>query len=143
MKRHPALASLSRDHHHALVLAQKLRRATEEAIPAAALAFLSHWEAEESLHFRVEEEILLPAYAEHGDLRHPAITRMLEDHVRIRRDADLLARQPSLLLLHQLGTQLAEHVQFEEHEVFPLIERTIPDDDLTKLGQRLNGPQPS
>ena len=142
MKRHPALAPLSRDHHHALVLAQKLRRATEDTIPAAALAFLSHWEAEERLHFRAEEEILLPAYAEHGDPRHPAITRMLEDHIRIRRDADLLARQPSLPLLHQLGTQLAEHVQLEEQEVFPLIEQTIPDHDLTKRGQRLNAPRP-
>lgn len=28
MKRHPALAPLSRDHHHELVIAQRLRRAT-------------------------------------------------------------------------------------------------------------------
>ena len=30
MKRHPALVPLSREHHHALVIAQRLRRATVE-----------------------------------------------------------------------------------------------------------------
>ena len=68
MKRHPALASLSRDHHHALVIAQRLRRADEHDGPEAARAFLAHWEREERLHFRLEEEVLLPAYAAYGDL---------------------------------------------------------------------------
>ncbi|HEY5343288.1 MAG TPA: hypothetical protein VIJ66_06465 [Solirubrobacteraceae bacterium] len=30
MKRHPALVPLSRDHHHALVIARSLRHATAE-----------------------------------------------------------------------------------------------------------------
>ena len=58
---------------------------------------------------------------------------MLEGHIRIRRDADILARQPSLSLVHQLGTQLAEHVQLEEQQVFPLIEQTIPAHELATL----------
>ena len=91
MKRHPALVALSRDHHHALVIAQRLRRATAETAPETARAFLDHWNAEEQLHFRTEEEILLPAYAAHGEPDHPAIIRMLLDHVLIRRDAALLA----------------------------------------------------
>jgi hypothetical protein len=33
MKRHPALAPLSRHHHHALVIAQRLRRATTQTAP--------------------------------------------------------------------------------------------------------------
>lgn len=66
MKRHPALVPLSRDHHHALVIAQRLRRATVETATEVARAFLSHWDAEEKLHFRLEEELLLPAYAAHG-----------------------------------------------------------------------------
>ncbi len=137
MKRHPALVTLSRDHHHALVIAQRLRRATAGTATETARAFLDHWDAEEKLHFRIEEELLLPAYAAHAEPDHPAIIRMLLDHVRIRRDAALLAGTPPLELLHDLGGRLADHVQLEEHEVFPLIEAAIPESELRALGERI------
>lgn len=137
MKRHPALVALSRDHHHALVIAQRLRRATAETATETARVFLDHWDAEEKLHFRIEEELLLPAYAAHGEPDHPAIIRMLLDHVLIRRDAALLPGSPPLELLHDLGRRLADHVQLEEHEVFPLIEAAIPESELQPLGERI------
>jgi len=137
MKRHPALVPLSRDHHHALVIARRLRRATAETATESARTFRSHWDAEEKLHFRIEEELLLPAYAAHGELDHPAIIRMLLDHMVIRRDAARLAGSPPLELLHDLGERLADHVQLEEHEVFPLIEATIPETELLALGDRI------
>ena len=137
MKRHPALVPLSRDHHHALVAAKRLRDATAETAAEAASSFLSHWEAEEKLHFRVEEEILLPAYAAHGEPEHPVIVRVLADHTLIRGDVDRLSRSPSLELEHRLGVRLAAHVDLEEHELFPLIESAIPEAELQALGSRL------
>ncbi|MGH2869785.1 MAG: hemerythrin domain-containing protein [Solirubrobacteraceae bacterium] len=137
MKRHPALASLSRDHHHALVIAQRLSRANADTAGEVCRAFLDHWNAEEQLHFRLEEELLLPAYAEHGEPGHPAIIRMLIDHMLIRRDAARLAAAPPLRLLHDLGARLGEHVRFEERELFPLIETTLPEPELQALGDRL------
>jgi hemerythrin-like domain-containing protein len=137
MKRHPALAPLSRDHHHALVLARRLRRADEHDAAAAAEAFLEHWMEEERLHFRLEEEVLLPAYAAHGDLDHPAVIRTLLDHVRIRRDVARLTGGAQPELLHELGARLADHVKLEEHELFPLVERTVPEPALAELGKRL------
>ena len=138
MKRHPALAPLSRDHHHALVIARRLRRADESDAEEAARAFLAHWEDEESLHFRLEEEVLLPAYAAHADPNHAAVVRTLIDHVLIRRDVARLRDAPALTLLHELGTRLADHVKLEEHELFPLIERTVPEPELSALGARLD-----
>lgn len=137
VKRHPALQSLSRDHHHVLAIAQRLRAATSENDAERRRAFLEHWEAEEKLHFRVEEELLLPAYAAHGDCEHPAIIRMLCDHMLIRRDASRLANAPRLEQLHLLGVRLSAHVRLEEREVFPLIERTIPAPELVALGEFL------
>ena len=137
MKRHPALAPLSRDHHHALVIARRLRHATIQTAPETARAFLAHWDAEQNQHFRLEEELLLPAYAAHGAPNHPAVLRMLLDHMLIRRDADRLANAPPLELLHDLGARLAAHVELEEHELFPLIEETIPEPELDALGDRL------
>ncbi len=137
MKRDPALAPLSRDHHHALVLAQRLRRATDADATAAAEAFLDHWESEEREHFRIEEEVLLPALARHGDVEHPSVTRALLDHVRIRADAELVAQAPTLELLHGLGARLAAHVRLEENELFPLVEQALSADALRELGARL------
>jgi hypothetical protein len=131
MKRHPALVPLSRDHHHALVIARQLRNATTQTASEATHAFLSHWDTEQKQHFRLEEELLLPAYAAHGAPDHPTVIRMLLDHMLIRRDAGQLANAPRLELLHDLGVEL------EEHELFPLIEQTIPEPELDALGDRL------
>ena len=38
---------------------------------------------------------------------------------------------------HALGARLADHVKLEEQELFPLIERTVPEAELAALGQRL------
>jgi hemerythrin-like domain-containing protein len=137
MKRHPALAPLSRDHHHALVLAQRLRRAGAADAGDAATAFLEHWMEEERLHFRLEEEVLLPAYAAYGDPDHPAIVQTLIDHVRIRRDVGRLAESVDADLLHEIGGRLVDHVRLEENELFPLIEQTLPEPALAVLGERL------
>jgi hypothetical protein len=42
MKRSAALASLSRDHHQALVVAQRLRRATDATAAEARETFLAY-----------------------------------------------------------------------------------------------------
>ncbi|MGO9881991.1 MAG: hemerythrin domain-containing protein [Solirubrobacteraceae bacterium] len=137
MKRHPALVPLSHDHHQVLVIAQRLCRATNETATEISGAFLAAWESEEKKHLRLEEELLLPAYAAHGDPGHPVVLRMLQDHMLIRRDAVRLANDPPLELLHELGNRLADHVRLEERELFPMIEETIPESELEALGKRL------
>ncbi|MEA2179661.1 MAG: hypothetical protein QOG77_2958 [Solirubrobacteraceae bacterium] len=138
MKRHPALAPLSRDHHHALVAARALFRATPQGAAGAAQEFLRFWEADGCAHFRLEDEILLPAYACHGDPGHPVVVQALVDHMTIRRDAGIAAAgAASLETLRGLGAYLAAHVRLEERELFPLVERTLPEADLAALGARL------
>ncbi|HEX8977307.1 MAG TPA: hemerythrin domain-containing protein [Solirubrobacteraceae bacterium] len=134
MKRHEALAALSRDHHHALVVAQRLRRASETTATEDRDAFLAYWHADGQRHFREEEDILLPAYARFGDSEEPVLARVLVDHVRIRGLADEVASDsPGLEALHALGEQLSAHVRREERELFPLIEAALPEHELSRL----------
>ena len=86
VKRLRALQPLSRDHHVALVAAQRLRRATDAEAAEARDAFLAFWREHGRMHFRVEEEVLLPAYVRDGgaDPADEAIARVLTDHVWIR-----------------------------------------------------------
>jgi hypothetical protein len=139
MKRNPALVSLSHDHHQALFVAHKLRRAAEPTAAEARAAFLAFWERDGAAHFRLEEEVLLPAYAGHGDPHHPLVARALCDHVAIRHRAAELASDPTPAMddLVALGTALAEHVRLEERELFPLIESAMPADALTALAAKL------
>jgi iron-sulfur cluster repair protein YtfE (RIC family) len=153
MKRSDALAILSRDHHHALVVAQALRRADPDTAAAARARFLDFWETEGRRHFQQEEEHLLPAFAAHGDPRHPLVLQVLGDHVAIRARAARLATvsgtpPPSanpgtpptdLQDLHELGQALADHVRLEERQLFPLIEQAMPADELLTLARRLGG----
>src|SRR6478735_1494854 len=84
MKRSDALAQLSRDHHDGLVVAQRLNRATETTAVAARDTFLTFWETEGRDHFRVEEDILLPAFARHHAPTDDAVTRVLIEHADLR-----------------------------------------------------------
>ena len=126
MKRHRALQPLSRDHHIALTVALKLRRATETDADEVREAFLAFWTENGAGHFRVEEDVLLPAFAEHGDPDDPRVVTMLLDHVRIRAQARAIARGGADVdALHTLGSALERHVRLEEREVFPLIEEAL------------------
>jgi iron-sulfur cluster repair protein YtfE (RIC family) len=141
MKRSRALTTLSRDHHQALVVAQTLRRATDTTAAEAREAFLAYWSEHGRQHFRREEELLFPAYAGHGDPQDPLVLRALGEHALIRHRAITLAATPSADpgLLEQLGSELAAHVRLEEREVFPLIERAIPERELDALARALAG----
>lgn len=139
MKRNEALQPLSRDHHRALEIALKLRRATDADVETIRREFVAFWHDHGALHFRVEEDVLLPAFARHGDAAAPEVVRVLTDHVEIRRRAeDLEAATPRTRQeLGDLGEILNEHVRHEERVLFPLIERSLPAAELEALAQRI------
>jgi iron-sulfur cluster repair protein YtfE (RIC family) len=146
MKRSEALVQLSRDHHHGLYVAQQLARASQETAAAARGAFLAFWEQEGNQHFRVEEEVVLPAFARHGSPEHEAVVRVLTDHVALRRLAADLAADPlpAPEALNDLGERLRAHIRHEERVLFPLIEEALPEEELVALAagvERAHGEQ--
>lgn len=139
MKRSEALAILSRDHHQALFIAHKLTRADTDTATDVRARFLDYWTRKGRRHFQLEEELLLPAYAVHGDAHDPLVLQVLGDHVAIRAQADHLAHTPGLDLdrLHELGAALSEHVRLEERQLFAVIEEAMPADELLELAHAL------
>jgi hypothetical protein len=144
VKRDPALVTLSHDHHLALSAAQTLKRATADTASVARAAFVAYWEEHGRGHFRLEEEILLPAYAPYGDPHHPLVARALCDHVDIRARADALAVDATLdpAVLHELGRRLADHVRLEERQLFALIESVLPAARLATVAAALEHAEP-
>lgn len=140
MKRSEALQPLSRDHHRALEVALRLRRATEVDAVRVTRAFLDFWQEHGALHFRVEEDVMLPAFARHGDPTSPEVVRVLTDHIEIRRRAADLesAAAPDVADLNALGEMLNDHVRHEERVLFPLIEESLPAAELDALAQGID-----
>ncbi len=139
MRRSEALAPLSRDHHHALVVARELARATPENTVPVAHRFVDFLEAHELAHFALEESVLLPAVPDEEPGPELA-RRVLDDHAFLR---DALRRlrhsdpEPEGQYLHELGRRLRAHVQMEERELFPYLEALLSESALEEIGSRL------
>ena len=134
MKRTPQLRSLSEDHHHGLVHARRLRRAAQEheisSAETVAKGFLKFWQQDTALHFRKEEEVLLPVMARYkGDVSRQPLVEMLEDHARIRGlvmqlSDEVVSGNVRTETLHEIGERLEAHIRLEERVAFPLIEES-------------------
>lgn len=139
MIRQPALQSLSRDHHQALAIALRLVRGDADTAEDVQNAFLRYWMSDGREHFRAEEEILLPTFANHDDPQYPLVTRVLHEHLLIRQRALRIERgvEESVWRLRELGRLVSDHVRLEERELFPLVEARLPPDELAWLGGAL------
>jgi hemerythrin-like domain-containing protein len=147
MKRTPELRTLSEDHHHGLVHARRLHRVEEgeeaNSAESAAKEFLDFWQGETAIHFRKEEEILLPVVVRYGgDVSQDSLVEMLAQHAHIR---GLIMRLSDEVMsgnvrpetLHEIGEQLEAHIRLEERVVFPLVEESLSEAALTELAARL------
>ena len=116
MKRQAFLQQLSREHHHALVLAKRAIQWAAEQDPSAWNIVRDSHRADLTPHFRYEETHLLPQL---GALHPELVAHTLSDHQRL----DELARAGSTFAeLHEFGELLRSHVRFEERVVFPALE---------------------
>lgn len=142
MKRAEALQPLSREHLGALLVAKKLRSAEDAG--AAAGEFLEFWRTDGQRHFRIEEEVLLPGWAAYGEIDQHGVTRMLEEHLTIRREALRLQEgTESLEQLHRLGSLLHDHVRFEERQLFVAAEESLDAAALDRLAAAIKAAEAS
>lgn len=110
----------------------KLRRA--EAVEPLRTELLEFWRNEGALHFRIEEEVLLPGSGLAGPDQDAGVARLLGDHLAIRRRiARVEAGQADLEELVEFGEELNAHVRFEERELFPRIEANLDESSLDAL----------
>jgi hemerythrin-like domain-containing protein len=151
MKRHPSLHPLSQHHHFALIQALGMRRAAEASAEKRAAAlqrqaekFVRFWHKSGQVHFREEEEVLLPAFARHTRLdRDGEVMRMLADHAEIRAavwefEKRLGAKIPiEAEEIGRVGKLLHDHVRLEENVVFPRIEKALDEQQLNAMGRGL------
>lgn len=140
-KRHETLIPLTHDHHHTLAQSRRLKDVASltdgTAIRRTADDFVNFYLGRIRHHFHEEEELFFAPLVDREDTR-TLIARALIEHLRLHRQLQTLRRSLSAgrldgELLLEIAEELETHVRFEEQELFPLMERVIPEDDLIDL----------
>jgi hypothetical protein len=145
VKRDPRLVRLSREHTHALMLAQRIERVAPEAADAEVAGLYStliaFWAAGLLPHFTAESECLLARLVRHVPLDDERVVRLQRDHLSIEslvasmRDTQEIETKRRLLL--QFGETLRTHVRWEEETLFPATESLLEQRELDALGADL------
>lgn len=124
MKRRPALLQLSREHHAALVLANRIAKAGDDAAIAALIESVpAFFRQELEPHFRQEETDLLPRLELAGEAA--LAQRTLAEHQALRALVTRLAAGDSASL-KPFGVALHDHVRFEDRQLFVTAEAVLP-----------------
>ena len=136
MKRHKALSFLTDEHHHALVLCLRLKKATTDDVSQAVAMLDKVWQTQILPHFRFEEDVLLPEIAQASSIQHPEIIRTCTDHVALRALVRRIGQAPSdekLKLFVEFADRLEEHIRYEERTLFCLVESLLGEEELLRV----------
>lgn len=150
LRRHPALASLSREHHSALILARAVQQGVSAQLrarlPAEPRALAAHvakvFAAELAPHFAAEDEVVLVAARGHSPELDAVCEEIADDHARLRAMIEQLG-VPSLeesqigTLLDAFGKLLEAHVRKEERSLYEGVQEALDEGALVLLGERL------
>lgn len=140
-KRHETLIPLTHDHHHALAQARrlgdvaKMEEGTERRNHTN--DFVNFYFGRAVRHFHEEEELFFAPLVDVPEARD-LVLRAVSDHLRLHALVRKVKRQltdgdADREVLEEISALLTEHVRFEEKELFPLVERLVPEDELQDL----------
>ena len=127
IKRNDALAQFSREHHHGLLLAWKVRFGIKNDILPYRIANYILFFFEQALqpHFFSEETNVFPLLITNDTLR----IRAENEHASIRALIDKIRlEKTNLKLAEEFAHLLDAHIRFEERELFEHIQNTIPEE---------------
>lgn len=144
MKRHEALAPLSREHHEALILAQILKKGapaykglpvdTKEKI----LYALNMYHSTLKDHFIKEESVI--AKVQHAHAKIEMAGKEIIDEHRLLEGLFLSlenSKNPEECM-NILGSALENHIRKEERVLFSLIQENISDAELDEVSKMLH-----
>ncbi|MCW8886549.1 MAG: hemerythrin domain-containing protein [Motiliproteus sp.] len=134
MRRIAELQPLSKDHHQALVIANRCKSVGGLGISQDCEIY---WQKTQELfkqelepHFQEEEQYLIPVLERIGEQQ--LLDQLQQEHALMRALVDDVG-QPARELLLRFGELLANHVRFEERELFELLQQRMLPDELQAL----------
>jgi hemerythrin-like domain-containing protein len=144
MKRHEALAPLSRDHHGSLILAQLLKKGAPayKGLPTdnAGKARYAMQEFEQHIkhHFEQEEKMLAMVEIHHKEIEKLG-KEIRGEHIQLAAHFHSLDDSPGLEnRMDGLGRMLETHIRKEERELFPLLQQHCSESQLQQIHHLLH-----
>lgn len=140
-RRHDSLVPLSRQHHYGLMLCLGIHKGLLQHkddtvwLQAKAQDVREFFQLDLVSHFALEEEVLFPVMERMPEAEE-LIKRLLQEHREIEKLVQELV-QSSLLAtnLRRLADLLEEHIRQEERLLFPLFQRHVSAEIVTKVEQ--------
>ena len=143
-KRHPSLVPLSREHHHGLLLAFRIKqglpktRKPNDSPQEQAADAVRFFKESLAPHFAAEADILFPVIRSMQPDAWLLLDTLLQEHADMQ---DLVERIDQLesdsselpKLLLSFGDILERHIRCEERELFPLYEARVSEAEGTRL----------
>lgn len=129
LKRHEALVTFSREHHHCLLLSWKIRKGLSSEVSLEIIKEYADWFYENYLNplFKDEEKYIFPILGE----EHKQIKKVLSEHRRLKRlfsDKDDIEKA-----LHNIEEELDRNIRFKERELFQLIQEAATEEQLENI----------
>jgi len=132
--RNENLYVFSHEHHHGLVFAVRLKKASQTNSETLKKYALHFWNTALDAHFKNEEELFLHLLT-NKDIKaqflreHKLINSLINDIQSANEDFIQKARE--------LSDQLKLHIKFEEKVLFPWLQDNLSPDELYQIGESL------
>lgn len=141
-KRHSALVPLSHDHHHGLMLCWKIRTGFSKGVETQRIAdYVKHFfDIHLKKHFNEEEEILLIRLEKENKERQETEYQHRELYGLRNKLEDKNERLENVL--RDFEKKLEAHIRFEERKLFPYLQKTFNEDQLTEIQLLLEKEEP-
>jgi hemerythrin-like domain-containing protein len=144
MKRHEAIAPLSRDHHGTLLLAQLLKKSApvykglpEQAGDKARYA-MEQFESHIRHHFQLEEAMLEKAASVHPLIKKLAAEIKTEHGELSALFQSLAAASEPEIIMNELALKLEAHIRKEERVLFPMLQEQCSETVLAEIYELLH-----
>lgn len=145
MKRHPALITLSREHHDGLVIAQVLKSDVPayRGMPDRPADRLEYFKARFVTalkpHFISEEQYLFPMLKGRDAGVDDLLNRLVQEHRELEAATRLAAGDPELeSRLDATGRLLERHIRAEERELFQWAQEHLSESELQTLASHVS-----
>ncbi|HUH73732.1 MAG TPA: hemerythrin domain-containing protein [Chitinophagales bacterium] len=129
IKRIKDIQPYSREHHHGLLLSWKIKTGFQKKVELTRIKEYVNWFYKTQIlpHFEAEEKYLFPILGRH----HPLIKQAILEHQTLRRLFECTSNLS--YNLHQIETELNQHIRFEERVLFNEIQKQATPEQLKSI----------
>jgi len=140
-KRNEHIKNLSREHHFNLLFCWKIRQGLKNEVAIERICkYVQYFWQKLQLHFREEEQIFFVP------MKDRMVQRAINEHKHIKKqiiNLEHYSENNARKLLVELTELVYDHVQYEERELFPHLEKTLSKAQIENINNQIQKHQSS